>query len=73
VPTLVKVPEELFDRYILYDDAPLTAFQLTVIPDADFVVVLTPDGAVKIMSLVVPLTVPDCAPSVPPPVTALTA
>jgi hypothetical protein len=65
---LVKDPDELFARYILYDEAPVTALQLTVKPDEDCTVTLTPVGAAK--AVVVPLTTADCAPSVP--FTALT-
>jgi hypothetical protein len=64
---VVKGPVELLARYMLYDEAPITAFQLTVIPDEDCVVVLSPVG---VASSVVPLTAADCAPSVP--FTALT-
>jgi hypothetical protein len=65
VPMLVNVPEELFNRYILYDAAPLTAFQLMVMANADCADTLNPAGAARIMSSVVPLAACDCGPSVP--------
>jgi hypothetical protein len=67
---MVKGPVELLDWYILYDDAPLTVLQLIAITDVDCAVALTPVGVAR---MVIPLTAPDCAPSVPPLVTALTA
>jgi hypothetical protein len=50
---LTKFPVELFARYILYDEAPVTALQLTIIPDEDCAVTLSPVGVAK--EAVVPL------------------
>jgi hypothetical protein len=46
--TPVKGPEELADRYILYDDAPLTAVQLRDIPSCDWAVALRARGTPKL-------------------------